>query len=72
MHNSEAKTPARRRPHFHPAPPALQVGTPFCVTVDFDTIEGDGTVTLRERDSTEQRRVTVDELLATMEEAIDG
>ena len=49
-----------------------EVGTPFCVTVDFDTIEGDGTVTLRERDSTEQRRVTVDELLATMEEAIDG
>ena len=33
-----------------------EAGTPFCVTVDFDTLEGDGSVTLRERDSTEQRR----------------
>ena len=48
-----------------------EVGTPYCITVDFDTLDDD-TVTLRERDSTEQRRVTVDELLATMEEAIDG
>lgn len=38
-----------------------EIGTPFCVTVDFDTLE-DGTVTLRERDSMEQRRVRVEEL----------
>ena len=49
-----------------------EVGTPYCVTVDCETIEGDGKVTLRERDSTEQRRITVDELLEYMEEQIDG
>ena len=48
-----------------------EVGTPYCITVDFETLEDD-TVTLRERDSTEQRRVTVSELLEYMEEQIDG
>jgi len=48
-----------------------EVGTPFCITVDFETLEDD-TVTLRERDSTEQRRVTVPELLEYLEEQIDG
>jgi len=38
-----------------------EVGTPFCVTVDYDSLE-DETVTLRERDSTEQVRVPVDDL----------
>lgn len=38
-----------------------EVGTPFCVTVDHDTLE-DETVTLRDRDSTAQRRVAVGEL----------
>lgn len=40
-----------------------EIGTPYCVVIDFDTIEKDGTVTVRERDTTEQKRVTVDELL---------
>jgi len=48
-----------------------EVGTPYCITVDFDTLDDD-TVTLRERDSTEQRRVTIPELLEYMEEQIDG
>ncbi|QUO47681.1 MULTISPECIES: glycine--tRNA ligase [Halorubrum] len=41
-----------------------EVGTPFCVTVDRDGIEGDGpdTVTLRERDSAAQVRIPVDDL----------
>ena len=41
-----------------------EVGTPFCVTVDRDGIEGDGpdTVTLRERDSAAQVRIPVAEL----------
>ncbi|MFC6755209.1 His/Gly/Thr/Pro-type tRNA ligase C-terminal domain-containing protein, partial [Halorubrum tibetense] len=45
-----------------------EVGTPFCVTVDRDGIEGDGpeTVTVRERDSAEQVRVPVDELAETL------
>lgn len=40
-----------------------EIGTPYCVVIDFDTLEGDGSVTVRDRDTTEQRRVTVDELL---------
>ncbi|USZ66788.1 glycine--tRNA ligase [Halorussus salilacus] len=38
-----------------------EVGTPFCVTVDYDSLDDD-TVTLRERDSTEQVRVPVEDL----------
>jgi len=38
-----------------------EVGTPFCVTVDFQSCD-DGTVTLRDRDSTQQRRVDINEL----------
>ncbi len=40
-----------------------EVGTPFCVTVDFQTLEDD-TVTVRERDSMEQKRIAIDELPA--------
>ncbi|MDR2067619.1 MAG: glycine--tRNA ligase [Holosporaceae bacterium] len=40
-----------------------EVGTPFCVTVDFDTFEDtEESVTLRERDSMEQRRIPICEL----------
>ncbi|CAN0364476.1 unnamed protein product [Ectocarpus sp. 12 AP-2014] len=49
-----------------------EAGTPFCVTVDFETLEGDGTVTVRERDSTEQTRVPADELLGFLSKAING
>ena len=38
-----------------------EIGTPFCVTVDYDTLE-DGTVTVRERDSMRQERIAVDAL----------
>jgi glycyl-tRNA synthetase len=38
-----------------------EAGTPFSVTIDFDTME-DNTVTIRDRDSTEQVRVPVDSL----------
>ena len=38
-----------------------EIGTPHCVVIDFQTLE-DGTVTMRERDTTEQRRVKVEEL----------
>ena len=38
-----------------------EIGTPHCVVIDFQTLE-DGTVTVRERDTTEQRRVNVAEL----------
>ncbi|MFB6205095.1 MAG: glycine--tRNA ligase [Haloglomus sp.] len=42
-----------------------EVGTPYCVTVDYDTL-ADDTVTVRERDSTEQARVDVVDLPATL------
>jgi glycyl-tRNA synthetase len=40
-----------------------EIGTPHCVVVDFQTLE-DGTITIRERDTTEQRRVTLEELIS--------
>jgi glycyl-tRNA synthetase len=43
-----------------------ELGTPFCVTIDFDTIEKDDTVTLRERDSMQQTRIPIDKLVATL------
>ena len=38
-----------------------EIGTPYCVTVDFDTLE-DNCVTVRERDSMEQVRISIDQL----------
>ncbi|HOX93135.1 MAG TPA: His/Gly/Thr/Pro-type tRNA ligase C-terminal domain-containing protein, partial [Spirochaetales bacterium] len=46
-----------------------EAGTPFCVTVDYDSKE-DGTVTVRERDSMEQKRVHKDELLSYIRDRI--
>ena len=39
-----------------------EIGTPHCVVVDFQTLEDD-TVTVRERDTTEQRRVKIEDLI---------
>lgn len=39
-----------------------EVGTPICVTVDFQTLQEDDTVTLRDRDTMEQERIAVPEL----------
>ncbi|MEI6191120.1 MAG: glycine--tRNA ligase [bacterium] len=39
-----------------------EIGTPFCVTIDFDTIEKDDTVTVRDRDTGAQERIAVKEL----------
>ena len=47
-----------------------EIGTPFCVTVDFDTLEN-GTVTVRDRDSMEQIRVSVDEAIKYIEEKLE-
>ena len=40
-----------------------EIGTPFCICVDYDTKE-DNTVTIRERDSMEQIRIPIDEVAA--------
>jgi len=48
-----------------------EAGTPWCVTIDFDTIEKPGdTFTLRERDSMSQRRITEAELFQLLEEHV--
>jgi glycyl-tRNA synthetase len=46
-----------------------EIGTPFCITVDYDTIE-DNTVTIRHRDSMEQERVAIDELVPYIQKQI--
>ncbi|MBI2414997.1 glycine--tRNA ligase [candidate division WWE3 bacterium] len=38
-----------------------EIGTPYCVTIDYQTLE-DGTVTVRDRDTTEQRRIKIEEI----------
>lgn len=48
-----------------------EIGTPFCVTYDFDTAE-DNCVTVRHRDTMEQERVNLDHLLAYLSERLAG
>ena len=49
-----------------------EVGTPLCVTVDFQTIEEDDTVTVRDRDSMAQERVAVGDLKHYVIEKLTG
>jgi glycyl-tRNA synthetase len=46
-----------------------EIGTPFCITVDFDSLE-DQAVTVRERDSMEQQRVSLDKLKGYLAEKL--
>ena len=46
-----------------------EIGTPYCVTVDFDTLE-DGAVTIRDRDTMEQVRMPISEVKNWIEEKI--
>lgn len=48
-----------------------EIGTPWCVTVDFQTLE-DGTVTVRDRDSAKQERIAIDNLVDCFQNKIDG
>ena len=47
-----------------------EIGTPYCVTIDFDTLE-DEAVTIRDRDTMEQVRIKIDELENWIEEKIE-
>ncbi len=47
-----------------------EIGTPYCVTIDFDTLE-DETVTIRDRDTMEQIRVKIEDLSNWIEEKIE-
>lgn len=46
------------------------IGTPYCVTIDFDTLE-DNTVTVRNRDTMEQQRVLIDNLIDFFRDRLD-
>ena len=48
-----------------------EIGTPYCVTVDFDSLE-DNAVTVRDRDSMQQERVAIDELYAYLATRLKG
>lgn len=50
---------------------ADEAGVPYALTVDFDTLEGDGSITLRDRDSTEQERMSMDQAIDFLEERIN-
>lgn len=47
-----------------------EIGTPYCITIDFDTLE-DETVTVRDRDTMEQIRIKIDELEAWLQEKVE-
>ena len=46
-----------------------EIGTPYCITVDFDTLE-DKSVTIRDRDTMDQVRIKIDELEKFLEEKV--
>ena len=46
-----------------------EVGTPYCVTVDFETLT-DRQVTVRDRDSMEQERLPIDKLVEYLQERL--
>ena len=48
-----------------------EIGTPFCITYDFDTLEKDNCVTVRDRDTMEQERVNINDLVAYLEAKIE-
>nr|KAK5434941.1 Glycine--tRNA ligase 1, mitochondrial [Exophiala xenobiotica] len=48
-----------------------ELGTPFGITIDFQTVK-DGSLTLRERDSTKQVRASEDEIIAVVKSLVDG
>ena len=47
-----------------------EIGTPFCITFDFDSLE-DNCVTVRDRDTMAQERVNMDELVAYLEKKLE-
>ena len=52
-----------------------EVGTPYCLTIDYETIEegeNKGTVTIRDRNSTQQKRIKIEELTTIISKLIKG
>ena len=48
-----------------------EIGTPYCVTIDFDTVEKDQSVTVRDRDTTEQERIKISELIEYLNKKLE-
>jgi glycyl-tRNA synthetase len=48
-----------------------EIGTPYCITVDFDTLE-DQAVTIRDRDTMSQERVSLDQVRSYLAERLVG
>ena len=48
-----------------------EIGTPFCITIDFDTLE-DKAVTIRDRDTKKQDRIAIDKVASFLENKIIG
>ncbi len=48
-----------------------EIGTPFCITYDFDTLEKDQCVTVRDRDTMEQVRMPITELVSYLREKME-
>ena len=53
-----------------------EIGTPYCITIDFDTVgdetkEGDGCVTVRDRDTMQQERIKIEDLKKYIEDRVD-
>jgi len=47
-----------------------EVGTPYCITIDYETVEEDNKVTIRDRDSMEQDRVAIDDVITYLEDKL--
>jgi glycyl-tRNA synthetase len=47
-----------------------EIGTPFCITIDFDTIEKDNCVTIRDRDTGKQERIAEKDLVSYLKEKL--
>ena len=47
-----------------------EIGTPYCITIDFDTLE-DGAVTVRDRDSMEQERIKISDLQSYIAKSLE-
>ena len=47
-----------------------EIGTPICVTIDFESVEKDNAVTIRNRDTMEQIRVNIDRIVEGIEDSI--
>ena len=47
-----------------------EIGTPYCITIDFDTLE-DECVTVRDRDTMEQIRIKIDEVAKYVQDKLE-